>query len=196
MARRPSVAIHWSNAAFTLTEVLVVVVVVGVLSALAIPNLSRRWEAERLNSANLQLLSWLDERRIQSMTMAASAGTLAGSCLIQVNTEAATFSSATATTTPGDPAAPPNLCQNASNLNLKTAVDRGQDLLLSANPTTLQDVVFTFRGTSTTNAEFKLSLPGHPSARCLRISSPLGLIRAGRATPATGSCVYSLPETP
>lgn len=183
-------------------ELLVIIALVGLLSGLSLVTLSRRWDNDQLVATSKTLAAWLDQRRRQGMAAMAASGT--GACVIQVDALKAELSSAQASypITLSDPTATAsvtatNLCQTSQTLNLRTATSNARDLKLSVYPTGLQQVLFTFRGTSPTEAEFRLSLRNVPLARCVKIAQPLGIVRLGYANPATAaSCDYRNPYNP
>lgn len=168
-------------------------VVTGLLAGVGYANLSTRWERERLQASNRLLVSWLEQRRKQGMASMEQLGT--GACLINVDTAAASFSAAAETVraAASGQAKSPNICRNPVALNLRKDVpDTNTSALgLTVTPSTLNQVLFSFRGTSPTEAEFKLTLGDGPEARCVLITAPLGLIRQGVARPASASCLYS-----
>lgn len=76
------------EAGFSMPELMIVIVIVGILSGLAIPNFLQRWEDERLNSAAKLTTSWLEDLRrkaIQNSTVCravidSAAATFTGTC--------------------------------------------------------------------------------------------------------------------
>lgn len=182
------------SAGFSLIELIIAMVVAGLLAGLGYANLNGRLERERLQSSSRVLVAWLEDRRRQGMVSMEQVGT--GACAITVDTAAASFSAASATVRPassGEPKPPPNICLNPAPLNLRQDVpdSNTRDLKLTMVPSTPNQVLFSFRGTSPTAAEFKLTLGDGPEARCVLLTAPLGLIRLGVARPATANCLYS-----
>lgn len=187
---------------FSLVELLVSMVLVGLLSGLAMVTLSRRWDNEQLQATSKALASWLDERRRQGMAAMAASGT--GACVISVDVSKAELNSSQASypislidPTSGTSVMARNLCQTSQTLNLRAVTSNTRDLQLAINPSDLNQVLFTFRGTSPTEAEFRLSLRNVPLARCVKIAQPLGIVRLGYANPASATtCDYRNPYNP
>lgn len=189
-----------SEVGFTLIELMITIMIVGILSGISLVSLSRRWQSERLQTTSKTMASWLDERRRQGM--AAMEQTGIGACSIEINTGSATLSATNSLIRPAtlaEPAPPSNICQNQTPLDLRKVVANTNSLTLSVEPASTTRVLFTFRGTSPFDTtplntsdftEFKLRLEDYPDARCVRISKPLGLIRLGVARPASASCSY------
>ena len=168
------------SSGFSLPELMVVVVIVGVLAGLAIPNFTRNWEDERLNSSTKLLAGWLDDVRRQAIQRSEP-------CRISVNTNNATLVPAI-----------DNSCGLFTNLNLKQEVTNNSQLQFQAIGNTPSTVVFTPRGTVWTNPadnvsqlEWRLRLGngGSGLGRCLKLMTPLGLIRTGKER--NGQCLYA-----
>jgi type II secretory pathway pseudopilin PulG len=144
---------------------MVVVAIVGILAGLAIPNFTRNWEDERLNSATKLLAGWLEDVRRQAIQRS-------------------------------EPCR--NSCGIFANLNLKQEVTNSSQLQFQAMANTPNTVVFTPRGTVWTNPadnvpqlEWRLRLGngGSGLGRCLKLMTPLGLIRTGKER--NGQCLYA-----
>lgn len=180
-----------SSSAFTFIELIFVFVIVGILTGLAFANIMTRLKRERLLTTSKTLVSWLEERRREGMVSIEQVGT--GACVIAIDTNLATLSATAATIRPISPSEtkpPPNICRHSTPLELRKITSNSENLSISVDPTILNQLLFSFRGTSTTPAEFKLKFPDSSEARCVRITTPLGLIRQGIARPPTASCIY------
>lgn len=185
-----------SNTGFSLVEVLVVITLAGILSSLALVSYQDRADRELLNRASKLLQTWLDDRRTQAMASMETTGT--GACVIAVEAGSARLNASEVNPTielAGSPANVTNLCQLVKPLDLRNLEDRPSAINLITTPSPLQQVIFTFRGTSPTDAEFKLIKPNHSTAACVKVIKPLGLVRLGRASPATNPCDYQKPYT-
>ena len=156
---------------FTMVELMVVIVIVGILSGLAIPTYMRNWQDERLNSATKRTIAWLDDLR-RSATQNSTV------CRATIDT--------TNTSLTG-------ICDNKPTeqkvLDLQQEIPNTSGLnfaLMGSKPATW---VFTPRGTTTTEGDLRISLAGSDQGRCLTLMKPLGLLRSGKLR--SGLCVYT-----
>ncbi len=152
-------------------ELMVVIVIVGILSGLAIPNFQQRWEDERLNSAAKLTTSWLEDLRrkaIQNSTV----------CRAVIDSAAATFTG----TCDHQPS-------QSSILDLQQEITNTSGLSFSLQSGSPSTWVFTPRGTTTTDGDLRINLMGSRHARCLRLLEPLGSLRSGKLR--SGLCVYT-----
>jgi Tfp pilus assembly protein FimT len=152
-------------------ELMVVIVIVGIISGLAIPNFQQRWEDERLNSAAKLTTSWLEDLRrkaIQNSTV----------CRAVIDSAAATFTG----TCDHQPT-------QSSILDLQQEITNTSGLSFSLQGGSPSTWVFTPRGTTTTDGDLRINLVGSRHARCLRLLEPLGSLRSGKLR--SGLCVYT-----
>ena len=163
------------NKGFALTELLVVVSIIGIISSITLPSFFRQWEDTRLNAANKVLSSWLDDQRRKAIQNSAP-------CDITINTsKASATSQCVFESTTG------------SSLDLPAEIEQGDGLAISISQ---GDSSWSFspRGTTTSSTELRLSLDGSQDlGRCLSLSAPLGLIRTARLT-TEGICDYTTPH--
>lgn len=162
-----------SSHGFSLLELLIVVVILGLISGIALPNLLANWEDERLNASSKITSAWLDELRRKAIQQ--SSPCRATWDLVEVSLRAQCDNETT----------------TSAILNLKDEIADSQGLFVSlrgSDPTTL---VFTPRGTSTTESVAFFALNGSSDpGRCLRVSAPLGLIRTAKRR-SGGVCDYT-----
>lgn len=171
------------GAAFSLTELMVVIAIIGLINGLAIAIGGNGWQRERVNAVALGLAGWLEEVRGQSLRQI-SDNSAAGGCVVTVNTlSQAAVSAALVTVTPSD-------CASTPTLLIPGVTNSGDRYDIATNAAT---IVFTPRGsvTSTTDTVMKVFLRGSSQLRCVRVSALLGLVRVGSnstASAVTDSC--------
>jgi len=160
---------------FTLVELLMIVVLMGIATSLTLPNILAVRERHELNSATKVAVGWLDDLRRRAIQ--------------ESDTCEATWKSITD-------------FEGVSSYVIEGKCLNNQDnvLNLDINATTTKTIdhdghendvkwVFTPRGTTTTSGQViftfkdKDSVPG----RCIKLTSPLALIRAGRQTQTNSS---------
>ncbi len=175
--------------AFTLTELMVTVALIGILSAIALRVTGVEWRRGRVNAVAVELTGWLEAVRRAALK--------GNPCEVTIHTSSAAAAGSTVASAAVDPsvasgAAIVNTCLNQDPLTI-TAVSSGSDrYAISATP-----AVFTFtpRGTvvglnPSTGLEVRISLNNTPPMRCVQITSPLGLIRVGNDENGSGTCTY------
>ncbi|MCP9793119.1 prepilin-type N-terminal cleavage/methylation domain-containing protein [Vulcanococcus limneticus Candia 3F8] len=182
---------HWRRhpTAFTLTELMITVTVLGILSAIALRVTGVEWRRGRVNAVAVELTGWLEAVRRASLK--------GNPCQVTIHTTSSAPAGSTVASAAVDPsvaseAAIVNTCLNQDPLQI-TSISSGSDrYAISADPT-----VFTFtpRGTvvglnPSTGLEVRISLNNTAPMRCVQISSPLGLIRVGNDEDGSGTCTY------
>jgi prepilin-type N-terminal cleavage/methylation domain-containing protein len=180
------------NAGFTLAELMIVVVLVGILSGIAVVTLSQRWSQERLLAAARETHSWLDAQRRLAMKEGQA-------CEITINTSNASLDPTGNTISLSDGSSLSNSCSSQVPLSIRDTVQNGSGITLTTSPNDANAIRFSFRGlsevttnTGTTNElVLKLNQPGSNKQRCIKVLSPLGLIRNGWATANSETCMYS-----
>lgn len=153
---------HWnvpkSNTGFTLIEMLAAVIMVGILAAIAAPNLFGLLTRNRINQALSQIEGAIKEGQRQAIRQGKS-------CRVQINLTNNTIS--------GDP---PNCLLNereiADSINIQTNL-----------PGTTPGIVFSHKGSTTTNGKIVVSSSGSDLKRCFVISLGLGISRTGDYEP-------------
>lgn len=182
---------------FTVVELMITVVVVGILSGLAIANFSERWGQERLLASARTLHAWLDEQRRIAMQQG-------GPCRLVINTSTATLDPSENSLTLPDGSTVPNVCATSKTLHLKETIQNGNTILLKKHESNsdASAIIFSFRGFSQvadiannwspeSELELRISMPGIQRERCIKLISPLGLIRNGYASNTSTDCTYN-----
>lgn len=150
---------------FTLLEITIVVVLAGIIGAIAAPSFLSAYNRTKLDNALNDIRGALQEAQREAMRQGKSCsviingttGTIRGSCLITGN--------------------------------------RKVDSTISITPSTVTTIPFSFRGNTTSGTDFILSYADNPNSqekRCLSISSGLGILRTGVYDNSTSTCKASL----
>jgi prepilin-type N-terminal cleavage/methylation domain-containing protein len=147
---------------FTLIESLVVLAIVGILAAIAIPSLLAAQDRAKLSQSTDLVVASLQESQREAIRRNKS-------CIVtldKVNNKII-----------GDEG-----CLLTGDRNLPNAID----LYYTG---TNGDLRYGLRGNTTTNKSIILKVKDSPSvARCLTVSAPLGIIRLGTYDAGTNTC--------
>ena len=156
---------------FTLTELLVTVVVLLIFSAIAIPNLRTILYSEKSTASARLLAGWIDERRRQAIQSS-------DPCIISINIEKAVFRQSDT-----------NRCGDFPTLYLRAELPKNNNIKLTFLNQTPTEWIFTSRGTiyqkpNTSSNDLELLIQDERSSevasRCFKVTAPLGLVRSGR----------------
>jgi len=177
---------------FSFIELLVTSVIIGILSSVSYINLSKRIEAEQLKYTARAMENWINTQRTMAMQ-----NSLTCKILINANTLVLTSENLNSTSVACNPDQ-----GNKSILNVKESFsEHGDELIMSFKPLEPQlnkqaEITFSFRGFSEPRGfsgplEIILSTNKSKTSRCIKIISPIGLIRAGYASNGSSDCVYN-----
>ena len=147
---------------FSLVELIVVTALIGLVSGISLPLLTRNLENEQLNAATKVAAAWLDDIRRQAIQNSTPCRVVVDSANTSLNGSC------------------DDLANSSSSLKLSDEIQSKQPIALSRTDTGTSEIVFTPRGTATSGADLKLSFAGSPLGRCLRVMAPLGLVRLGK----------------
>ena len=182
---------HQQVSGLTLTELVIVALLVGVVGSLALVSFGRNIEEERLKSASKATTDYLKTTLIYARQSRQS-------CTVALNHTTSTLSVAN-----------PNDCTDRPSITLTDAVEGLEDLTICGssdisktsmtcdannNGSDLDEqgqqsnqtlITFTPRGSASQGGLVKLHSAKAKRTRCLAVTSPIGLIREGREQSST-----------
>ena len=147
---------------FSLVELIVVTVLIGLVSGISLPLLTRNLENEQLNAATKVAAAWLDDIRRQAIQNSIP-------CRVVIDNANTSLNGSC-----------DDLTDSTRSLNLSDEIQSKQPITLTRTDTGTTEIVFTPRGTATSGADLELSFSASPLGRCLRVMAPLGLVRLGQ----------------
>lgn len=168
---------HIHHAGFTLTELMVAVAIIGILSGIAIVASGNEWRRERVNAQAEALGGWLESVRAASLGQSSYTG-----CTV-------TFTSAV---NPGDTLATVTGCTfNQSIFSLSKASTESNTTYQTSS--SQSSIAFTPRGSTNTTSDVivNIFLNNSTLLRCIKITGTLGSIRIGsnnNASSASDTC--------
>ncbi|QPN58968.1 GspH/FimT family pseudopilin [Synechococcus sp. CBW1002] len=170
--------------AFTLVELMITVVIIGIVSGITISIIGNELRREKVNTVVQEFVGWLEAIRGASLARTSTI-TTSGGCQVTISSPSANQGSGStvATVSPAECSPSPNF--------ILTDVAAGSSTFSWA--TANQTITFTPRGSiaETSDITFKIVQSGTAPLRCVRVSAGLGLIRIGRndsATQTSASC--------
>ena len=166
---------------FTIIELMIVVIIVGILAGIGMGHYQRNWKEERLKAIARETAAWLEDARLRALQQSET-------CIIEIDDGNTTLKAAS----PDDG----NDCVDISPLDLKQTTQNVDSLILCSDTTTsnnlicnsshtnsqidgITKVIITPRGTVAQGGLIKLNLDQSIKNRCIAIIQPLGLIRQG-----------------
>ena len=151
-----------ANSGFTIWELMVVLVILAILSAVALPNLRPSMRREQLSAASLGIVNWLERVRNQAVKDMET-------CQISINASAASL--AITSDSPG--------CSDLKIFNINDQENTPTDISLALSDSSDSDFSFSPRGSVNRDQEMELTMEGSPTTRCIKVFAPVGLVRSG-----------------
>jgi prepilin-type N-terminal cleavage/methylation domain-containing protein len=189
---------HPSNAGFTMIELTVVTVIVGILAAVGLAASGNEWRRERVNAVATELAGWLEAVRRTSLKgnacqVTISGGNLTGGATLATASELIAGNGISIPVTANPSIA--NNCLTGQPMQISETLGSSTYTIAPGGATSFK---FTPRGTvnaAAANAQLnapvviQISLAGSDGPmRCVRISEGLGLISVGASNSSGGTC--------
>jgi prepilin-type N-terminal cleavage/methylation domain-containing protein len=159
---------------FTIMELMVVLVILAILSAVALPNLRSGMRREQLTATSLRIANWLERARNQAVKDMES-------CEIRITADDAGDSSLAITSnSPG--------CGKLTTLKIGEQDKAPSEISLALLDNLDSEFIFSPRGSVNRDQEMELTMEGGPTTRCIKVMAPVGLVRSG--IKRDGACRY------
>lgn len=183
---KKSNAVAASRTGFSLAEMIVVVAILGILSAIAIPSFFFILQRERIQSVALEVAGWLEQVRNAAADEVSASGT-GGGCEVTFGSSGILAANGQLATVNTDCSVPTPI------LNVSDGVQQNTiSVIVSGdNP-----IIFTPRGmwintagVPGTSFQISMTLSGFGSPlRCVRLSPVLGAVEIGRPQNNSATC--------
>ena len=157
------------SAGFSLTELLVIIVIIGVLSGVGFNSALKEWRREKVNKVAIELSGWLENARRAALRGSA--------CTVEINTGTLNNGGILATAS----------CIARWPLKIDIQDNNVRYSISSSS----SSFIFTPRGTkSPTNGNVDITIalsPDQGISRCVSVQGLLGVIGLGKVS--SGSCI-------
>lgn len=162
---------HKNSEGFTLIETLIIVVIIGILSAIAAPSFLGLFGRNKVDNTLNEVRGALQEAQREAIRKSKL-------CIVTINTTDKKITSPCLVTGTRD------LCDERDNLGICTK----SRVTLTTNLNT-NTIKFSFRGNTTNSGTIVVYVPDNSNQKkgCLAISNGLGIMRTGNFTRATSS---------
>ena len=187
-------------AGFSLVELIITISIIGILSSIALVNLSSSWSKNKLLATTRDLKIWLNEQRSYAKTHNLT-------CLITIDHTNQRLISTRYPEQANQPCKDSTSNNEANVFDLAKTFGKGSEKLsLISTPSTDPahsdgGILFSLQGfsqnyhlSSTGMLEMKLGHSDLAQQRCIRIISPIGMIRDGRKDGNDPQCRYDKPS--
>lgn len=196
--RKSKINIHQSpETGFSFIELMIITAIVAILSSMSYISLSMRVDAERLKSTARAMENWINVQRKLAMQNNLTCRVSIDKSTLIMTSENPNSTSISCNPTQGSKDTF-NIIENFGNSR--------SVLTMSFNPASVHtgntaEILFSFRGfseninlpSSGDPFEIRLSDAEFKTIRCIKIISPIGLIRDGFAPNNTSGCTYNNP---
>ncbi|KZR89940.1 prepilin-type N-terminal cleavage/methylation domain-containing protein [Synechococcus sp. MIT S9508] len=154
-----------ASSGFTIWELMVVLVILAILIAAALPNLRPSMRREQLTAASLGIVNWLERARNQAVKDMET-------CQLSISADDA--SDASLAITSGSPG-----CRELTMFNINDQENTATDISLTLSDSSDSEFSFSPRGSVSRHQEMELTMEGSPTTRCIKVVFPVGLVRSG-----------------
>ena len=163
-----------ASSGFTIWELMVVLVIVAVLSAIALPNLRPGMRREQLTAASLGIVNWLERARNQAVKDMET-------CQLSITADDDSGASLAITSdSPG--------CNKITTFNINQQENTPTEISMVVSDGLESEFSFSPRGSVNRDQEMELTMEGSPTVRCIKVVAPVGLVRSD--IKRDGACSY------
>lgn len=176
---------------FTLTELLIVVSLIGILAGISLSTLNNNRRDERLKAALRETSVWLDGVRSLAIRQDMACQIQINNSLKRLRIHPTQTSDPCQSTALADHLVEPQLRSGDTFVLCSKQLTAAQDptqtsIICDSSDASTTQTTFTPRGTTTATVLIKATLHNADQGRCIALVAPLGLIRSGRII--NGTC--------